>query len=165
VGKATAPRSWSLALVHAWLRRSWPRASTACEREPDSRQYTDVGASGASLELILTLFGGGALGVGMQEVVNYVKARTGYAEADRLREQFEQATTDQLRDEVLSDAERAFELGRGDLKAQDIERSPHEIRVRAQSTSTGKRLLLVKNADGTTRLRSLPSAGRGEDLC
>lgn len=126
-------------------------------RWEERRQYTDAGASGASLELILTLFGGGALGVVMQEVVDYVKARAGYAEADWLKERFEQAATDQLRDEVLSDAERAFELGRGNLKMENIERSPHEIRIRAQSTLTGKRLLLVKNADGTARLRNLPS--------
>ncbi len=126
-------------------------------RWEERRQYTDIGASGASLELILTLFGGGALGVGMQEVVSYLKARTGYAEADWLKERFEQAATDQLRDEVLSDAERALELSRGDLAVETIERSPHEIRIRARSILAGKRLLLVKNADGTTRLRILPS--------
>jgi hypothetical protein len=126
-------------------------------RWEERRRYTDAGASGASLELILTLLGGGALGVAMQEVVNYVKARTGYAEADWLKEQFKHAATDQLRDEVLSDAERAFGRGRGDLKVENIDRSPHEIRIRAQSTSTGKRLLLIKNADGTSRLRNISS--------
>jgi hypothetical protein len=118
-----------------WAMRNGYTRTTFEER----RHYTDAGAAGSSLTFVMEVLGAAAAGVGLQEIVNYMKSRIGHAPDDQSAEWFKGCTTEELRDYTLSDAERTLELPRGDLKLDDITREEFELRLRARSGATGRR--------------------------
>jgi hypothetical protein len=123
----------------------------------ERRRYADVGAEAASVEYVLTLLASGVIGVALQETANFIKAKVTAQDDDRefrLR-RFRETSTEDLRRDALRDAERALDLGRGELDVLDLERDSHEVRLRAQRRSDKSYYRIVCNADQTIRIRKL----------
>lgn len=124
----------------------------------ERRKYADVGAAGSSVEFILSLLGSAAAQVALDQIVSFVKQRLGGDERDDWRRQrFRESSTEELRDEALSTAERVLELSRGDLAVIDFDRGESSITLRAQSQSSERRYRVTLEADESIRVRGLPS--------
>jgi hypothetical protein len=123
----------------------------------ERRRYADVGAAGSSVEFVLTLLASGAVGVGLQEVVNFIKTKIGAHDevGDYSVRRFRETSTEDLTAEVLGEAEGALDLGRGELEATELERDQDEIRIRAQRRSADTSYRIVSNADQSLRIRKL----------
>jgi len=126
----------------------------------EHRSYTDAGAAGASVTFVLELLASGATGVAMQELVNFIRTRISGDGDDSVGSAFRDTATEDLRDYALFDAERALELPRGDMTVEGIERDEHELRLRARSRHSGHLYRVVRNADGSLRVRRLPDAAQ-----
>jgi hypothetical protein len=123
----------------------------------ERRRHADVGAAGSSVEFVLTLLASGAVGVGLQEVVDFIKTQIGTRDedADYSARRFRETSTEDLRAEVLRDTERALDLGSGELEAIDLQRDQHEIRIRARRRATNTIYRIISNADQSLRIRKL----------
>jgi hypothetical protein len=129
----------------------------------ERRSYTDAGAAGAGVTYIVDLLAASITGVAVHEIVDFIKRRIGAPSGgDWQRDRFRQESTERLRDEALSSAERVLDFGRGALVVSDFERGEFEITVRAELPN-GHRFRITLNADETLRVRRLPNKVHRED--
>jgi len=124
----------------------------------ERRQYADVGAEASSVEFVLSLLGSGAAQVAFEQIVLFVKDKVGGGPDDWHTKRFREASTEQLRDEALSSAERVLNLSRGDLTVVGFERGEESITLRAESRSSGRRYRVTLNADESIRVRLLSAS-------
>jgi hypothetical protein len=123
----------------------------------ERRRYADVGAAGSSVQFILELLGSGVAQIALEQVYQFIKGRLGGGANDWLIERYQHASTEQLRDQALSAAERGLGLARGDLSVLDFERGNFEITMKATSRSASQSYRITMNADETLRVRALPA--------
>lgn len=126
----------------------------------ERRHWTDAGASASGVVYVLELLGSGAAGVAVAEIYRYARERFREARDETWQaEVFAEMTVNDLRDQMLSDAERFLEMPRGAIKALDIERTDEVASLTGQDARTGTRYRIEYTADGAFSLRVLQSRG------
>lgn len=122
----------------------------------ERRHWTDAGASGSGVVYVLELLGSGAVGVALSEIYRYARERFhGVGDETWRAEAFASMTVEDLRDQMLGDAERFLEVPRGAIKGLDIKRTDDGAVLTGQNARTGTRYRIEYLADGAFSLRVL----------
>jgi hypothetical protein len=122
----------------------------------ERRHWTDAGASGSGVVYVLDLLGSGAVGVALSEIYRYARERfRGMGDETWRAEAFASMTVEDLRDQMLGDAERFLEVPRGTIKAVDIDRTNERAVMTCRDTRTGTQHHAESGTDGAFVLRML----------
>jgi hypothetical protein len=122
----------------------------------ERRHWTDAGASASGVVYVLELLGSGAVGVAMSEIYRFAKDRLqGSADDAWQQEAWAALTVEEMREQMLSDAERFLEVPRGTIKAVDINRTNESTVMTCRDTRTGTRYHVESGTDGAFALRML----------
>lgn len=122
----------------------------------ERRHWTDAGASASGVVYVLELLGSGAAGVTMGEIYRFARDRLkGRADDAWHQEAVAALTVEEVREQMLGDAERFLELPRGTIKAVDINRTNESAVMTCRETRTGTRYHVESGADGEFALRML----------
>ena len=124
----------------------------------ERRHWTDAGASGAGVVYVLELLGAGAVGVAMTEIYRYAKGRFKGTDDAWRGEAFRSATVEELREQMLSQAERFLDLPRGTIKPLEIDRAQDMAVLIAHNSISGCRYRVELHADDSFCLQAVDDA-------